>query len=181
MKTGIILLSLLLSISVSAQKFFTKTGRISFFSSTSVEDIEASTNSVVAILDSKTGEMQFSVLMKGFEFRKALMQEHFNEQYVESDKYPRSEFKGSILNNSEINYTVDGTYNARVKGQLTIHGQTREIETIGTIVVSGGKPAIKSVFNIKIADYKITVPRIHRDNISSTIRITVDCKLEPLK
>jgi len=165
----------------SSQKFYTKSGKISFYSSTSVENIEATNRSVVALLDSKTGDMQFVVLMKGFDFKKALMQEHFNQDYVESDKFPKSEFKGQIVNNTDINYSVDGTYTAKVKGQLTIHGQTKSIETTGTIIVKGGKLQLKSVFNVLIADYKISVPRLYRDNISSTIRVTVDCSLDPLK
>src|ERR1044071_5426615 len=89
---------LLVAFAVSAQdKFFTKNGKISFVSKGSVETIEAQHKSVTCVLDTKTGNIQFAVLMKGFEFKKALMQEHFNENYVESDKYPTSEFKGQIV------------------------------------------------------------------------------------
>src|SRR6478735_348429 len=86
-------------------KFFTKSGKISFYSKAAIEDIQ-------------TGEFQFSVPMKGFEFRKALMQEHFNENYIESDKYPKSDFKGVIVNSSEIDFKKNGTYDAKVKGKL---------------------------------------------------------------
>src|SRR5574338_9183 len=114
----------------------------------------------------KTGDLQFAVLLKGFEFKKALMQEHFNTDYVESDKFPKSEFKGQITNNSEINYAKDVSYTAKVKGQLTIHGETKDIESTGTIIVKAGNLQANSVFNILLDDYKITVPRIVRDNIS---------------
>src|SRR3990170_7585085 len=107
------------SIVFSQDRFFTKAGHISFYSKTNVEDIEAHNRSVTCVLDTKTGNIQFAVLMKGFEFKKALMQEHFNEDYIESDKYPKGMFKGQILNNANINYTVFGTYPAKVKGQLT--------------------------------------------------------------
>jgi polyisoprenoid-binding protein YceI len=182
-KTGILAaLFVLLSFLLNAQgKFYTKTGKISFYSSTSVENIEAINKSVVVVLDPKSGDLQFGALMKGFEFKKAVMQEDFNRDYVESSKFPKAEFKGQITNNSEINYTTDGNYNAKVKGKLTIHGETKDIETTGTITVKDGKIQAKSVFNIKIGDYKITVPRIYESNISSTIRITVDCLLDPLK
>ena len=123
MRTVITGIFLLLGIIASAQdKFFTKNGRISFVSKGNIETIQANHKSVTCVLDSKTGNVQFSVLMRGFEFHKALMQEHFNENYVESDKYPRSEFRGIIDNNSAVDYTKDGTYDAKVKGKLTIHG-----------------------------------------------------------
>lgn len=166
---------------VSGQdKFFTKNGSIRFFSSTAMEDIEAVNKSVTAVLDTKTGELQFNVLMKGFQFKKALMQEHFNEHYAESHKYPQSDFRGFITNNTEINYGKNGTYPARVKGKLTIHGVTRDFETAGTVTVHDGKLQLNSVFNILLADYKISILRVHRNNISKSIRITVECLLNRL-
>ncbi len=173
---------LFISACANAQdKFYTKNGKISLFSATNMENIDAVNKNAVAVLDTKTGDLQFAVLLKGFEFKKALMQEHFNTDYVESDKFPKSEFKGQIINNSEINYTSNGTYTAKVKGQLSIHGETKDVETTGTIAVKDGKLQANSVFNILLDDYKITVPNIVRDNISKTIKITVDCGLEPLK
>lgn len=173
---------LLLSLGASAQdKYFTKTGRIEFFSKATMEDIEAKNKTVAAILDTKSGALQFSVLMKGFEFEKALMQEHFNENYVESDKYPKAEFKGSIVNNDAVNYAKDGSYPVKVKGRMTIHGVTRDVETNGSVKVNGGKIDASSAFNILLSDYKVKIPNIVKDKISNSIRITVDCKLEPLK
>lgn len=182
-RTAIILAAILFSSTsiVSAQgKFFTKSGKITFFSSTPAEDIKATNKSVAVVLDSKTGELQFSVLMKGFEFKKGLMQEHFNERYVESHKFPQSDFKGQIINNSEIPYNKNGNYTAKVKGKLTIHGVTKEIETTGTIAVKDGKIGANAVFNILVADYKISIPALVRDNIARTIKVTVDCLLNPL-
>ena len=169
------------SIVFSQDRFFTKAGHISFYSKTNVEDIEAHNRSVTCVLDTKTGNIQFAVVMKGFEFRKALMQEHFNENYVESDKYPKAMFKGQIANNASINYTTPGTYPARVKGQLTIHGETNEIETDGMVTVKDGKIISTSEFQVAIADYKISVPALVKDNISKTINIKVSCTLEPFK
>lgn len=182
MKVSLVILMTLLSLGSMAQgKYFTKTGKIDFFSKASLEDIEAKNKTVTAVLDSKTGAVQFAVQMKGFEFEKQLMQQHFNENYVESDKYPRSEFKGAVTNNSEINYAKDGTYAANVKGKLTIHGVTKDVETTGKVKVSGGKVEIESVFNILLSDYKISIPAVVKDKISNSIKISVDCKLEPLK
>jgi hypothetical protein len=173
---------LLLAAGSQAQdKYFTKTGKIGFYSKAPMEDIEAKNKTVAAILDTKSGALQFSALMKGFEFEKALMQEHFNDNYVESNKYPKAEFKGSVTNNSAIKYAKDGTYPARVKGKLTIHGVTRDVETNGTIKVNGGKIDASSVFNILLSDYKVSIPAVVKDKISNNIRISVDCKLEPLK
>lgn len=167
--------------SIQGQKFFTKNGKITFFSSTAAEDIEGVTRSAVAVLDSRTGDLQFAVLIKSFEFKKALMQEHFNENYIESDKYPRSEFKGVITNNAAINYATDGSYPASAHGTLSLHGHSKQIDVTGTITIRNGTPSLASLFQVKISDFGITVPRIHRDNISSTIRITVDCPLNPVK
>ncbi len=170
------------TLNVAAQDtFYTKSGKISFFSKAPLEDIEANHKGVTCVLAKKTGMIQFSLLMKGFEFQKALMQEHFNENYLESDKYPKSTFRGQITNNSEVNYSSDGTYPAKVKGSLFIHGETREIETSGTIEVKNGKVIVKAEFPVLLSDYKISIPSINKDNISNTIRITVDCSLELLK
>ena len=163
------------------EKFYTKSGKIIFSSRATLENIEAHNKTVTCVIDSKTGNMQFSVLMKAFEFEKALMQEHFNENYIESHKYPKAEFKGQIINNSDINYSKDGTYKANVKGKLTIHGETRDVETTGILVVKNGKVDADAEFNIELADYKVEIPKVVKDNISKTVRIIVDCNLDPLK
>src|SRR5271157_4358881 len=110
-----------------AQKYLTKNGYIRFYSHASLEDIEAKNNQVNSALDITTGDFIFKVLMKSFEFKKALMQEHFNENYVESEKYPNANFKGKITNFSEVHFTVPGKYEANVEGDLTIHGITKHI------------------------------------------------------
>jgi hypothetical protein len=165
---------------MAQDKFFTKNGKINFVSKGTVETIEAQHKSVTCVLDSKTGNIQFSVLMKGFEFKKALMQEHFNENYVESDKFPKADFKGQIANNSDVNYTKDGSYNVKVKGKLTLHGETKDVETSGTITVSGGKPTATSEFNVLMSDYKIAIPGVVKDHMDNNVKITVNCPLEPL-
>ncbi len=178
----IIVVVLLATFAANAQdKYFTKTGKIEFFSKATLEDIEAKNKTVASILDTKSGAMQFSVLMKGFEFEKARMQEHFNENYVESDKFPKAEFKGTVVNNAAINYTRDGVHNVRVKGKLTIHGVTKNVETAGTIKIAGGKIETTSTFNILLSDYKVKIPSVVSNKVSNSIKITVDCKLEPLK
>lgn len=179
-KSFMLALGLVATLGLLAQdRFFTKTGKVSFYSKATLENIEAHNRSVTCVLDTKTGNVQFSVPVKGFEFEKALMQEHFNENYMESTKYPRAEFKGQIVNNSDVDYAKDGTYNVKVKGKLTIHGQTKDVETDGKVTVRGGKVQAESDFNVQLADYKIKNDKLN--NISNTIRVTVNCTLEPLK
>ena len=175
--------TLLFSVAIvkAQDKYFTKSGKIVFHSKASLENIEANNKTVTCVLDTKTGNLQFAVMMKAFEFEKALMQEHFNENYVESNKFPKAEFKGLVVNNGEINYSREGTYKAKVKGKLTLHGETKDVETTGTIVIKSGKIGAEAVFNIELADYKVEIPKVVKDNISKTVSITVDCTLDPLK
>ena len=181
MKKSIVLaLGLVATLGVFAQdRFFTKTGKVSFYSKATLENIEAHNRSVTCVLDAKSGSVQFSVPMKGFEFEKALMQEHFNENYLETTKYPKAEFKGQIVNNSDIDYTKDGSYNAKVKGKLTVHGETKDVESDAKVTVKGGKVQAESDFNVVLADYKIKNDKLN--NISNTIRVSVNCTLDPLK
>ena len=132
-------------------------------------------------MDTKSGSIQFSVLIKSFEFEKALMQEHFNENYVESDKFPKADFKGTVVNNNSVNYLKDGTYNTTVKGKLTIHGVTKEVEAPGVIKIEGGKIDASSTFNVLLSDFNVSIPSMVKDKVSNTIKITVDCKMDPLK
>lgn len=178
--TFLILTIVALSNIASAQdKLFTKTGSISFYSSTAMEDIEAHNNMATCVLNKSTGEMKFAVLMTGFEFQKSLMEEHFNENYVESDKYPKSTFDGKVNNISSINFSKDGTYEADISGNLTIHGVTKPVNTKGKFIVNGGKVTGTSEFNVLIADYNISVPSINKDNVSKSIKITVNVALDP--
>ena len=124
-----------------------------------MEDIKGDNNQVAGVLDISTGEMVFQALIKSFHFDRALMEEHFNENYMESDKIPKSSFKGKITNLSSVNFSKNGTYDVTVEGDLTIHDVTNKISTKGTIeVVSGGINA-NSKFNIVPEDYKISIPR----------------------
>jgi len=185
MKKTILLLAVLAFITnaFSQEKFFTKAGKLSFDATVpkSPENIDAVNKTALCVLDTKTGDVQFSCLMKGFEFERALMMEHFNENYVESDKFPKTIFKGVILNNGSINYSKDGTYPAKVKGQMTMHGETKEVETEGKIISKSGNIQVIANFNLVFADYKILIPQIVSDKVAKTAKITVDCLLEPLK
>ncbi len=161
-----------------SQKNYTKSGKISFSSSTPIENIEAVNKGITAILDTQTGTLQFSALIKGFEFEKALMQEHFNENYMESDKFPKANFTGMILENGKVNYTKEGIYPVKVKGNITIHGITNDLETSGKISISKGIPQVSAIFNINLVDYKINIPSLVADKIAKQVKVNVNATLD---
>lgn len=167
---------------VNAQKYVTKNGFIRFYSEAPMENIQADNRQVNAALDVATGEFVFKVLMKSFEFEKALMQEHFNENYVESDKFPNGTFVGKVTNIGEIDFLKEGTYEALVEGDLTIHGVTNKVSEKGTFtVMPGGKVQGKSKFFVKVADYQIKIPSTVVNNIAESIEVTVDLELSKLQ
>jgi len=163
-----------LTMNAYAQKYMTRTGKVTFFSSTPVENIEAFNNDVSSVVDGGSGEVLFIVPIKSFKFEKALMQEHFNENYMESDKYPKAEFKGKILNMSDVNFRKDGTYNVKVAGRLTIHGVTKNVTIPGTVTVKGGSVTTNSKFRVKTADYGIKIPAMVSNKIAEQIEVTVN-------
>ena len=160
---------------VFAQKFFTKNGSISFFSKTTIENIQADNNQVVSVLNAQTGDLQFSLLIKGFHFKKALMEEHFNENYMESDQFPKATFKGIIAEIGNINFLKDAVYPVVVSGNLTLHGVTNKIISKGYISIKEGKITGSSTFIITLSDYKIAIPKLVESNISKTIETKVNC------
>ncbi len=164
-----------------SQKYITKNGYIKFYSETPMETIEAHNRQVNSALDISTGDFVFKVLIKSFEFEKALMQEHFNENYMESDKFPDATFSGKISNLSSIDFTKDGKYEADVEGDLKIHGESKKVKEKGTFEVMGGKITGKSVFMVHLADYKIKIPNTVVNNIAEDIQVTVEVNLEQLK
>jgi polyisoprenoid-binding protein YceI len=177
---SILILSSFFTITGFSQSvFMTRNGQISFYSKTPVENIEGVNNEVTSMIDTGKGDIVFAVLVKSFHFEKALLEEHFNENYMESTKFPKATFQGKITNVSAINFTKDGTYPATVEGDLTIHGIKQKQTATGTITVSKGKISAISTFTIKLADYKIEIPSLVADKISSTIEIRVNCQYEP--
>jgi polyisoprenoid-binding protein YceI len=179
MKQFFLVLALTTSLFVTgySQKLYTKNGLISFFSTTKMEDIKADNNQVLTVLNTQTGELQFSLLNKGFHFAKALMEEHFNENYIESNKYPKSTFKGIVTDVTKINFSKDGSYPLSVTGDLNIHGVIKKVITAGNVTIKNGVATVASKFMVKLADYKISIPRTVKNNISESIEITVTCEL----
>lgn len=138
-----------------------------------MENIDAKNNQVMSVLNTKTGELQFSVLIKAFQFHKALMEEHFNENYMESNKFPKATFKGLLKEISSIDFSKDGSYNVTVSGDLTIHGVTNKVKAPGVLRIKNGVPSASSKFTIKLKDYKVIIPKLVKDNISETIEISI--------
>jgi len=165
----------------TSQKFFTRDGKVKFdaTAASSPEKIDALSNSATCVLDASNGNFQWAVLIKGFQFEKSLMQEHFNENYMESGKYPKATFVGKITNLSEVNLAKDGVYNAVVVGQMTVHGVTKEITTNGALTVSGGNIKVNAGFNLKLADYNVDVPSLVSDKVAKEAKILVDALLVP--
>ncbi len=169
-----------LVVNVSAQKYFTKTGNISFHSDTPMEKIEASSNSATSVLDMETGKIQWAVLVKSFSFDKALMEEHFNENYMESSKFPKAKFTGSIDNAGSLNLSKDGKYNVTVSGNLEIHGVTKPVTSTAEFIVKGGKITANSSLKILVADYGIDIPSLVKDKIAKQIDIKIQATYEAM-
>ena len=153
------------------QNYLTKTGFIGFYSKTPLEDIKAENNQVYAVLDPASNHIAFAVLLKGFIFTKELMQEHFNENYVESDKFPKATFSG--ICSGEMDFSKDGTYQVVIKGDLTLHGITKPIETTAQLDVKKDHIEGFAAFKLKPEDFNITIPSIVRDKITSEISVKV--------
>ena len=184
MKKNIVLAALLLGTATplfAQSKYFTKSGEISFSASTSIEDISATNNKATCVLDAASGAFESAVLMKAFIFERALMQEHFNENYVESDQYPKATLKGKIVNFSDVDLSKDGTYPVKMTGTLTMHGVTKDVAPKGKLVVKGGKVDALAEFSVLLADYNIEIPGVVKDKISKTVKISTNFWLDPLK
>ncbi|MDB5247082.1 MAG: hypothetical protein JWQ40_1476 [Segetibacter sp.] len=173
----VIAIIVIAALSVNAQKIYsTKMGKISFFSNAPLEDIEARNSEVESKL-AQNGQVIFVLLMKGFQFKNQLMEDHFNENYLESSKYPKSDFKGIITNIKDINFSKDGIYPAHVKGALTIHGVTKGVETDGIVEVRGRKVTARTKFNVALKDYSISGSQIGK-KIAETVAVTVETDYE---
>lgn len=161
-----------------AQKYITRTGKVTFFSATSLENIEAFTNEAASVLDAATGDVVFQIPIKSFRFEKSLMQEHFNENYMESSQFPKAEFKGAITDMSKVDFTKNGKYDVTTKGAMTIHGVTKNVSVPGTVTVKGNSVTINTVFNVAPKDYEINIPGVVENKIAKEIEVTVNSILE---
>ena len=180
-----ILLSLLYLVFTSGflsgqAKYLTNQGKIGFYSHTAIEDIKAENKEVAGVIDASSGEVAIIVMMTKFQFPKKLMQEHFNENYVESEKYPKAIFNGRIVNNSEVDYASEGSYSVLVEGDMAIHGTTRKVSAEGTMEVNSQGIIARTKFLLNPEDYDIRIPRVVRRNIAENLEITVELNCQPI-
>lgn len=166
---------------VFSQNYITRNGMIRFYSEAPLENIEAINRQVSSIVNAETGEFVFRVVMRSFNFEKALMQEHFNENYVESHKYPNATFQGLITNIDEINFSENGEYEVDVEGALTIKNKTHTISETGTFVINDDEVLGTCRFMIKVADYDIKIPTAVIDNIAEEVEVTVEIPLKKMQ
>lgn len=168
-----------LSTTVNAQIYMANNCTISFFSASPLENIEAENKAAKPIINTATGDIQIKIAMNAFVFEKPLMQEHFNENYVETEKYPYTIFKGKI--NEPIDWTKNGEHKVTVTGTLSMHGVDKERTLEGTVSVKGTEISIATKFNIHIADHNIKVPSLYIQNIAEDVEVKLNATLEPFK
>jgi len=171
--------AILIAVNCNAQIYKAKDGGTisSFFSTAPLEDITATNKGAVVVMNTNTNDIQVRVTIQNFKFKNALMEEHFNENYMESQKFPNAVFKGKI--NEKIDYTKDGEAKVTVTGKMEMHGVTKEGTYEGILVKKGEEITIKCKFKIKVADYNIQVPSLYVKNIAEVVDVDVTSVLEP--
>ena len=174
--TGFLLLALLLGYrpgTAQPTRYQTRAGTVSFFSASPLEDIEARSQQLAAVLDTRTGQLAFSVPIRSFQFKRSLMQEHFNENYLESEKYPKATFSGRVLEWKPETLTASGAVPVVAEGDLTMHGVTRHIKVPGTLTALSNQVLINASFSVAPADYNIEIPALVREHIAKSVLVTV--------
>lgn len=178
---SIILIALGLQLAAQGDKYAntyvcTK-GKIHFFSATPLEDIEATSNSTVCVVNTQTKKVYVKVQQTTFTFKDKLMQEHFNENYMESEKFPAAVLDMVITDN--IDFTKDGVYDITLKGTLEMHGVKNEREIKGKLTIKNGVPVLATaVFDVKLVDHGIKIPSAVAMNIAESVKVDVDFALE---
>jgi polyisoprenoid-binding protein YceI len=156
----------------------TKIGKITFEASVpAFEEVKAKNDGVTCVINSKTGEIASLALMKGFRFKIALMEEHFNENYVESDQYPKATFKGKI-ENFDVKDLSATSKDFTMKGKLDMHGKSKEITTVAKIKKTDAGIEIKSDFNVNASDFAIEIPSVVKSKVSNKISIKTEFLLK---
>jgi hypothetical protein len=171
-------ISLLVSVSVIAQKKYSvENGQIDFISNAQLELIKASSGKVQGLIDPSTQQFAFAVDIKTFVgFNSELQREHFNEKYLESEKYPKARFSGKII--EPVDFSADNVYDVRAKGELEIHGQKQTRIIKSRITVRNGTLHIASVFNVPLADHNISIPNIVSQKIATEIEVEFNASLK---
>lgn len=173
-KLTVSLAFVIVATALSAQKLKTRSGQVRFFSETPIENIEAINKQVSSVVNLENGQFAYLVPIKAFVFEKALMQEHFNENYMESGKYPSASFTGSSDAFIGLDLSKNKTMEIELKGKMTIHGTEKEISTPVVVEIKDGKLIIRSKFNVLASDYNIEIPAAKSDNINNNLEVTVN-------
>jgi hypothetical protein len=160
-----------------AQKYTAEKGQISFFSDAAIEDIEAVNSIVGSLFNTTTGDLVYIMKIRDFMFNKSLMREHFNEKYMESEKFPKATFQGKVTG---FQPNTPGVQKVRATGKLSIHGVTRDIEVPGTAELKDGKILLKSKFMVKLQDYNIKIPTLVWQNIAEEVEVRIDFTYKPV-
>jgi polyisoprenoid-binding protein YceI len=171
MKIRLAMLLACIAIGANAQKYTSEKSSVTFFSSATLEDIKADNTKSSSVFDASNGNIAFVIPINEFQFKKSLMQEHFNEKYMDTEKYPKSTFQGKIIG---FDANATATQNVKAQGKLTIHGVTRDVEIPGTIEKQGDKLVMNSVFIVKLVDYKVEIPKLMWQNIAEQVEVTVN-------
>lgn len=150
---------------------------ISFFSDAALEDIKAENNLVGSLFNATSGDLVYIVKIKDFKFEKSLMREHFNEKYMETEKFPKSTFQGKITG---FKANTPGQQKVRAIGKLSIHGISRDIDVPGTLEFASGKVNMQSKFIVKLVDYNIKIPKLVWQNIAEEIEVKIDFTYKPI-
>ena len=179
-KLSTLVICLFAAITIFGQKYYTKEGHITFYSDAPLEKIEAVNKRVTAVIDFESGKVEFALLIKAFRFEKALMEEHFNENYMESDKYPKAIFRGMIDDLKGVDMESPGTYPVKISGELTIREISNPVELEANLVVDDEGIGGMATFAIACEDYKIKIPKVVIDNIAKEIEVNVDARFQPL-
>lgn len=173
----LLFISLSIPLSLKAQNYLAGDVKTNLFSSTPIEDIKAVSTKTSAVIIGKTGDFAFQIPIKSFEFGKKLMQEHFNENYMESDQYPNATFKGNIEPN--INWRKDGEYNVNARGTLTVHGVGKTRNVPAKIMVKNGVTSIYASFDVACTDHDIKIPTLVFTKIAKVINVKISGTLTP--
>lgn len=163
---------------IYSQKYFTKTGEVSFYSSTPLEDIKAVSHTAMSVMDLSTGQIEWAVLVRSFGFRKALMEEHFNENYMESSKFPKAKFKGRFPVDQILKLNQTGIYEILVSGDLEIRGHQKSVEAIVKFDITENGITAVCEFEIEPQDFGIKIPSIVKKNIAKIIEVKVSAEYE---
>jgi hypothetical protein len=175
-KTALLILCFFVGNIIFSQKMMTRTGEIKFEASMpAFEPVAAINNSVSVIIDKSNGEFAALALIKAFKFKVPLMEEHFNENYIESTKYPKATFKGKIINFDASKLATSEKYD--LVGDLTIHGVTKKIKTKIILVLKDEKLYVTNSFSVKAQDFNIKIPSIVKSKVSEDVNITVNLVL----